>query len=95
MFVSSLSTVYVRVPVYGDAADLSALTVEMAIIARGTLPVEADWKTATWLDSNDAALLIGPSSSNIIAAGSYDVYVRVTDPPEVPVMKAGSLVVQD
>jgi hypothetical protein len=38
-----------------------------------------------------AQALVGPGSSSILAVGFYDVYVKVTDNPEVPVIRAGLL----
>jgi len=100
--ISSLSKVYVHVPVRDaiDGADPTADTVEMAFTASGN-PTSGDWKAATWhTDASDPArpvhyarCLVGPAGTVTLAPGTYRIWVRVTDTPEVPVLESSRLVV--
>jgi hypothetical protein len=83
--------IFYRVVQVGDGA-------AMAFPSRGVAPVSGDWKTAAWeTDSTTtpatyyARLLVGPGGT-AYQAGTYDVYVKVTDNPEIPVLLAGELV---
>jgi hypothetical protein len=91
---------YVRVPVF--VSDHSPLTdtVEIAFPVEGVGPVEDDFHAAGWTpsqtwhtgDSVEARILVGGSLT--LAAGVYDVWVRITDGDEQPWLAAGLLVVQ-
>ncbi len=99
IFVTSLE--YVPVPVRalvnGAPYDPTADVVEMAFIPTSqAYPVDSDWNAATWETSGVAAgteylavCLVGPGAVEL-PAGVYSVFVRVTDSPEVPVVKADS-----
>lgn len=100
--ISALSLEYVRVRVSatnaGAAVDPTGDTVVMAFTAEGVAPVSGDWKTASWetdatttTDSYYARCLVGPSGTVTLTAGAYDVWVKVTDSPETPVMRAGNV----
>lgn len=101
--ISSLSTVYVHVPVRDVlfAADPTTSPVQVAFPARGVEPVESDWRAADWRTDSAvtppvyyARCLVGPMGTVQLADGLYDVWVRVTDNPERPVLRApGGLVV--
>jgi hypothetical protein len=91
---------YVKVPVSavvdGDAYDPTADTVKMAFTARFTNPVSGDWKSAVWETSGTryyAKCLVGPGGTVALTAGSYKVWVKVTDSPEAPILPSGELVV--
>ena len=102
--INSLSKEYVRVEVRaklaGAVVNVSTDVVEMAFPAAKVDPVSGDWKTATWEvdtttdpDRYFARCLVGTGGTVSLADGLYDVWVRVTDSPEMPVKKAGQLVV--
>lgn len=104
MQLSVLSTEYVRVPIAatssGATVDPTGDTVQMAFPVHGVDPVNADWKAASW--ETDATItphayyarcLVGPSQV-VLAAGTYDVWVKVTDNPEIPARLAGQLQVK-
>lgn len=101
MELSSLSTEYVRVPVaaedQGVPVNPTGATVEMAFPAEGVDPVTDDWQAAAWEtvatttpDTYLARVLVGTGDLNL-AAGNYDVWVRVTSSPETVVHRAGWL----
>jgi hypothetical protein len=99
--LSTLTTEYVRVPVAaeedGATVDPTAATVEMAFPAEDVDPVEADWQDASWEtvttsspDTYLARVLVGTGDLDL-AAGNYDVWVRITSSPETVVRKAGRI----
>jgi|SRR5579884_95892 len=100
--LSALSTQYVSVAVSAQVAGVAINptgdTVQMAFTAQNVAPQSGDWKTASWDTysttpvSYAAKCLVGPSGVVSMTAGStYDVYVKVADNPETPVLKAGSI----
>jgi hypothetical protein len=100
--LSVLSTEFVQVPVsatvngssgYNPTADL----VQMAFVATGN-PAVSDWKTGSWQTVTSsggpvflAQCLVGPSGAAELAAGTYNIWLKVTDNPEVPVRQVGLL----
>jgi hypothetical protein len=102
--ISRLSVEFVIVPVnavfdgvtYNPVQD----TVQFAFtVGYGILPTV--WYTGSW-DVNavqgiwyNAKILVGPSPSAVqLSPGTYTVWVKITDNPEVPVRQAGSLIIQ-
>lgn len=79
---------YVHVTITADA-DPTGDTVEMAFTAG--IPAPADWHQAEWVPDTtyDARILLGDTIT--LTAGTYTVWVRVTDNPEIPVLRAGYL----
>lgn len=50
--------------------------------------------TGSWVTLNGifyARCLVGPGSSAVLGIGFYDVYVKVSDSPEHPVLLSGTL----
>lgn len=100
--ISSLSTVYVQVPVAavvnGVAYNPTGDTVQMAFPANSANP--ATWYPASWTDGPGsgaylAQCLVGPGSGGVdLATGTYGIWVQITDNPEIPVINCGVLVVQ-
>jgi hypothetical protein len=102
--VSSLTTEYVRVQVAvkdsGEFVDPTSDLVQMAFPLPGVEPSGGDWQAASWESdvgttppSYFARCLVGPLGTVILADGTYDVWVKITDTPEIPVRKVGALVV--
>jgi len=84
--ISNLSTEYVKVPILDGPADLTDLTVQMAIVPQGQDPASGDWKSASWVDTS-AAVLIGPATTLPLTKGmNYGVWVKITSSPEIPVL---------
>lgn len=80
---------YVRAVVKVD--DVEQTTgVTIALTATGERP--ATWQAAVEVDGH-AALLIGPGTSNVLAAGTYRVWGKVSDSPEAPVVDCGALII--
>jgi hypothetical protein len=101
--MSRLSTQYVQVPVEaivsGAAYNPTGDTVRMAFMADWARPASGDWNSAIWSHSTApgiylAQCLVGPGGGGIaLDPGSYDIWVQVTDNPEIPVFTAGTLVI--
>lgn len=89
--IPAISVEYVKVAVTGPTGvDLTELDIALAIVADGQIPDTDDWQVGTWIGSS-AALLIGPGTDLELDRGTYDVYVRVTSDPEIPVLPSGSI----
>lgn len=93
---------YVRVPMAAEKSGApynpTGDTVAMAFIAGPAAPTSGDWKTASWdTDASTypptyyAQCLVGPGGTVTFAAGTWTVWVKVTDSPEVPVKRAGQM----
>lgn len=100
--LSHLSTEYILVPLQatkaGVAYNPSADVVQFAFMPTPTqVPGVSDWVNGLWESSGNiiypynAKCLVGPSGATALTNGSYSVYVKVTDNPEVPVLIIGSL----
>lgn len=91
MRISSLSTEYITVAVTalvaGFPIDVTADTVKWAVTAPGVDPVA--WWTGDWANGK-ARILVGPAV-HALAKGYWDVWLSVTDNPEIPVRLIGQL----
>lgn len=105
IILSHLSTEYVLIPVAvtksGVVYDPTADTVQMAFMPTPTqVPITADWQVASWdTDSTNilypytAKCLVGPAGVISLGTGTYVIYLKITDNPEVPVLPAGTLAI--
>lgn len=94
--IPSVSTEYARVRLTADV-ELGTQVVELAFLASSTAEPEAgDWETATWLGdagtTRHAGVLVGPGAL-VLAEGTYWIWWRIADTPEIPVRKAGRITV--
>jgi hypothetical protein len=97
MQISSLSVEYVEVPVAFTVAGVvtspTGDTVQLAFPLAGVDPVGGDWVSGSWEAGGPpyiARTLVG-TGGKVLAKGNYDIWVKVTDSPEVPAKKAGFL----
>lgn len=98
---SVLSTVYVKSRVTATVNGSTSYNptgdpVEIAFKSPGVDPVAPDWAMGSWetvgTSGYYARLLVGPGPGGLnLAVGTYDMWIRVTDNPEIPVMQAGPL----
>lgn len=99
MNISTASTEYVRVNVSaligGTIHDPTGDPVSMAFIPSSADPTDPDWHPGTWETAGNvykALCLVGPANGGVVLPdGQYAVWVKVTDSPEVPVLRAGIL----
>lgn len=89
--ISAQSLEYLHVPFTANVDPLT-VTAEVAVVATDTIPTGGDWKDATIIDST-ARILVGAGGDVTPAAGSYRVWVRIGDAPEIPVEDVGDLLV--
>ena len=101
--ISTLSTVYIQVPVNNtEGIDPTSDPVSFSFIGPyGTVQQASNypptssttWYTGTWDAGTPytARVLVGPDGVVVLATGAYQVYVRVTDSPEVPVLWSGPM----
>ena len=98
--LSALSLEYLRYQVTANVLGVpytpTADTVQFAFPATGVAP--SSWFSGSWETVGGstyfARCLVGPSGGVVtLAAGNYDVYIKITDSPEVPVRKVGTLTV--
>lgn len=95
MRISSLSTEYVWVTVTATSAglplNLSGDQVAYAFTAPSGQPVT--WHDAAWVDTT-ARILIGSGAGGVVlAAGYWDVWLKVIDSPETVVRLIGQILV--
>jgi hypothetical protein len=97
--ISSLSTPYITVSVKatgntGQPLNPTGANVQFAFKAENVDPGPGDWNPGSWdtyLPSGSAyiaKILIGPNSSVNPGVGTWVVWVKITDNPEVPVCEA-------
>lgn len=86
----TIEYLFADVTVDGAAPD-DSLDVAIALPAEGEAP--ADWITAVW-DAGRARILVGTGGDIVLAAGRYDLWVKVTSSPEIPARKAGLVIVR-
>lgn len=99
---SVLSTVYVQVlvrpTVHGAPYNPSADAVALAFISGSGNPGPSDWHSGSWDPTGPiqwvAQCLVGPGAGGVsLATGTYNVWIKVTDNPEIPVVEVGQLVI--
>jgi len=104
-YQDALSTEFVRVAIGavedGVILDPTVDSLQMAFPLTGVKPIAGDWKSATWETDTSttpvtyyARALVGPTGVVTLTAGTlYDVYVKITDSPEIVVRDTGALAV--
>lgn len=95
--VSSLSTVYVQQLIIAQSAsgyDPSGDVVQFAFTPETypeTVPASMSWHTGSWAvfpgPKYWAQCLVGPAGGVVLAQGLYQIWVKITDSPEVPVLQ--------
>jgi hypothetical protein len=92
--MSDLSTEYIKSRITatknGATYDPTGDVVEVAFKTPGVDPAALDWHAASWETAGTAyyaRLLVGPAGGLVLATGTYKMWIRVTDAPEVPVLE--------
>jgi hypothetical protein len=103
--LSHLSTEYVLVPVAATKSGVpynpTGDTVQFAFMPTPTqVPQVSDWVAGAWdtdtsnvLYPYSAKCLVGPSGTTTLGIGSYIIYIKITDNPEIPVLIGGQLAI--
>jgi hypothetical protein len=103
--LSHLSTEYVLVPLQVTKAGVpynpTSDTLQFAFMPNSVqVPVTADWVAGAWesVPTNiiypyNAKCLVGPTGTTVLTLGTYVMYLKITDSPEVPVLIGGQLVI--
>ena len=96
--ISVLSTEYLRyvitTTVGGVHYNPTSDHVQFAFPAQGQAPatwVDGSWETLTAPTEYVARCLIGPSGAVTLTAGTWDVWIKITDSPEIPVRYADTI----
>lgn len=79
----------------GEVVDPTGDAVQWAFLTSGN-PIEGNWVTGDWETTSEgyfARCLIGPGSPNVLPAGTYKAWLRITDSPERPVRLVGTIVI--
>lgn len=84
---------YLTVTVTADV-DLDTQVVELATTKAHAQPAPGDWRTATWIGdaahTRQAQILL---DDNDLTPGTWSVFLRLTDVPEVPVLEVGTVTI--
>lgn len=103
--ISHLATEYVLVPLQVTKAGVpynpGADTVQFAFMPNAVqVPTSGDWVSGSWetvatniIYPYNARCLVGPSGSTALTLGTYVMYLKITDNPEIPVLVGGQLVI--
>jgi hypothetical protein len=90
MRISSLSKEYLLVTVTADVNVLDDV-VAWSFTAPAVDP--SVWTAGDWDADGKARILLGPGGSLTLAKGMWEVWLKVTDSPEIPVRRVGQLIV--
>jgi hypothetical protein len=92
--ISDLSTVFVKAQVIatknGATYNPTGDVVEVAFKLPGVDPAAPDWHAGSWETAGTtyfARLLVGPAGGLVLAVGTYKMWIRITDAPEIPVLE--------
>jgi len=101
--MSQLATMYVFIPFAATQSGLpynpTRDPVQFAFMPTATqVPQDTDWVAGSW-DTDPAGViypysakcLVGPAGTADLGIGTYIIYVKVTDNPEIPVLIVGQL----
>jgi hypothetical protein len=92
---SSLSTAYIQVLIATGTYDPTYDNVQFAFMLDSypaLIPSDDDWQTASWSIAPGpqywAQCLVGPANGGIpLTPGLYQVWVKIIDNPQVPVLQ--------
>jgi hypothetical protein len=103
--LSHLSTEYILVPIAVTKAGVpynpTSDTLQFAFMPNSVqVPQSGDWVSGVWetVSTNiiypyNAKCLVGPTGTTAPTLGTYIIYLKITDNPEVPVLVGGQLVI--
>jgi hypothetical protein len=103
--MSSASLEYVQAPVIatvgGSPFNPTGDPVQFAFLTGTAAPTGPDWKAGSWDGTQPrptgnaylAQCLVGPGGTVTLAPGTYTMWIKITDSPEVPVIPVGLLTI--
>lgn len=103
--LSQLSTEYILIPVSASKSGLpynpTGDTVQFAFMPTPTqVPQPSDFSAGSWdVITTDiiypyaAKILVGPAGTVTLGIGTYVIYIKVQDSPEVPVRIVGQVLI--
>ncbi|RSM73434.1 hypothetical protein DMH04_41215 [Kibdelosporangium aridum] len=89
MRISVLSKEYLLISVTASE-DVTSDPVAFAFAAPSVDP--SVWTSGDWVGTQ-ARILVGPGGAVTLTKGTWDVWLKITDSPEIPVRKVDQLVV--
>jgi hypothetical protein len=93
MRISSQATEYLRAAVTVDGAVPPLIDPVHFAFLTGWPTDSTTWHAGAWVDGK-ARILVGPGVGGlIIPVGTYRVFLRVTDNPEIPIDQIGQLTI--
>ena len=87
----------VTATVNGVPRDPTGDVVQFAFVAQGVNPTSGDLKAASWETVTGppsqfvARCLVGPGGTVALTKGRYQVWIKITDAPEIPLDPIGLL----
>ena len=102
--ISAVSRQYVQAAVTGTVQgspyNPTADPVKFAFIVGPDNPTSGQWVSGSWDGttarpdgSYRAQCLIGPGGTTTLTAGTYTMWIQITDNPEIPVINVGLLTI--
>lgn len=85
--ISSLSKEYLKISV---AADVTVTDDPVAWAFTDPAADPTSWTAGDW-SGNEARILVGPGGSVTLTKGVHDVWLKVTDSPEIPVRRVAQI----
>lgn len=83
------STEHLMTPVTATSGNPSTYPVQVAVVPDTDRPADADWHEAAWTITSDgtyATLLVGPAGVINPGPGTFRAWIKITAPPEQPVI---------
>jgi hypothetical protein len=101
---SVLSRKFVRLSVGASGvsgpANPTGDVIAMAFTTGDALPGDDEWVDASWASTSPrsdgryiAQCLVGPGGTTTLAAGSYSIWLKIIDSPEIPCDPVGLLTI--
>ena len=102
VLMSTASLQYLVVPVQVTKAGLpynpTADVVQFAFLSNiGGTPTSSQWIAGTWSTTQNlnypyaAQCLVGTGGGTALTTGTYVIWLKITDNPEIPVLQAGQI----
>ena len=88
LILNTLTKEWLKFTVTGDV-DLTDTDVFVGISQPGAEPTT--FAAGEWTDTTTGRVLVGPGTETVFTVGVWDIWVKVSALPEIPVMNAGRI----